>query len=88
MISIEELKNNGVVYWKKIITVDKVESFKSILNKNNAVGKDNLNGFFSVSFNQLIKDFIKLRFRKAFQIIFSLKPNLLGTNLQLTNLLK
>jgi|TARA_B110000259_G_scaffold120906_1_gene137331 hypothetical protein len=73
MISKEELKNNGVVYRKKIITIDEVESFKSILNKNNAVGKDNLNGFFSVSFNQLIKDFIKLRFRKAFYSIKLIK---------------
>lgn len=78
MISKEELKNNGVVYWKKIITNDEIESFKSLLNSHNAIGKDNLDGFFSVSINQLIKDFIKLRFKKAshsFKLIKFTKKN-------------
>ena len=61
-----DLTKNGVIYKRNIIPTSRIENFKKILIKNQAIGKDNLSGFFPATYKQIIKNLINLNFSKAY----------------------
>ena len=57
---------NGVFYKRNFIASPKIEQFKKILIQNQAVGKDNLSGFFPATYKSIIKNIINLKIKKAY----------------------
>lgn len=70
---------NGVIYKRKTIDLSTVQKFKKILIKNQAIGKDNLSGFFPATYKSIIKNLFNLNFSKAYYgylfVNFSKKNN-------------
>ena len=70
-MDVELLKLNGVIHKENLIGEKTIKKFKKILEKNDAIGKDNDSGFFPATINSIIKSFLKFKFSKAIHgIIF------------------